>query len=84
MKKVSIGNGGGVLTALALVCTLALALATCAPELDPESEVQYGENGERLVNLALNMGGGGGGRSIGPNSTRFYNNYNEVVFKQND
>jgi hypothetical protein len=56
MKKLSISNAGGVMTALALVSALALGLAACVPALNPESDVQYGENGERLVNLALNMG----------------------------
>jgi hypothetical protein len=54
MKKTRVGSAGCLLA-------VALVMAACVPVLNPESESRYGENGERLVNLALNMGGGGGG-----------------------
>ena len=78
MNKLHFGTAVGLIIA-------ALALTACTPPtLDTESEVQYGENGERLVNLTLAMGGNRGARSISADTSRTSINYYEVAFYHND
>ena len=78
MNKLRFGTAAGLIIA-------ALLLAACTPPtLDTGSEVQYGENGERLVNLTLSMGGNGDARSLSADTSRTSINYYEVAFDHND
>jgi hypothetical protein len=78
MKTLRFGTAIGLITA-------ALVLAACTPPvLETEGGVQYGEHGERLVNLTLSMGDSGSARSVSADTSRTSINYYEVAFRHND